>query len=706
MTHQLDAIFKPRSIAVVGATDRDLSINKALLTNLVFGNFQGPVYPVNAKREVVHCIPAYPSVDAIPGPVDLAVLMVPVEQVPEVVEACGRKGVRGLVIITAGFREIGPEGAAREQRLVEQCAKYGMRFIGPNCFGVINNSPDVRLNATFSANPPTPGRVAFMSQSGALGEILLDKANQLGLGVARFASLGNKTDVSAMHLLEYWEDDPDVDLFLLYIESIGHARRFAEQARRIIAKKPLVTLKAGSSVRGAIAASSHTGALGNEERANEALFRQFGVTMAHNLEQLFQIGYALTRQPLPSGAGVGIVTNAGGPGILATDACTTAGLEVPELDAEIQGRLRAALRSECSAHNPIDVIASGGHEEYRLAMDAVMADPALHSIIVCFVPTIALDAYLVAEVIREYSDRGEKPIHVVWLTRGHIRGAEAVALLKEGGVPLYEFPFQVAEVIEAARAYGEWRDRVSLETPTCPVEPAARERVQAVLSRVRAEDRHELVDAEAQEVLGAYGIPFASTRLVSSPAEALRAAQELGYPVALKASAPGLLHKTDVGGVVLGIADADALAEACAEVAANVQRAKPEVRPRFLVQPMVEGGHELVLGVRLLPAYGHLIMFGLGGIFVELLQAVTFGIAPLTPGDARDMIESSPASKILEGYRGAAGGDVDALVDTLCRLSWLVFENPEIAEVDINPFRAFDDASRNAALDQVVVLTR
>ena len=704
MSDNLRAIFSPRSVAIIGATDRDMSINKRLLTNIVFNNFQGPVYPINPKRAVIHGIPAYKSVEDVPGPVDLAILLIPVHKTPEIIESCGRKGVKGLVIITAGFREIGGEGIEREKKLHEQCKKYGIRFIGPNCFGVINTNPAVRLNGTFSANNPLPGVAAFMSQSGALGEVLMDRANQVGLGISRFASLGNKTDVSAVDLIELWENDDDVKLYLLYIESIGHGRRFAEMSRRILVKKPLVALKAGRTERGALAAASHTGALANERLADEALFRQFGVIQVNNLDEMFHTAYALLNQPLPKGPGIGVVTNAGGPGILVTDACITAGLEVPELSSQVQDKLNNQLRIECSTHNPIDVIASGGPEEYRVALEAVMEADNIHSIIVVFVPNVVMDALETAKVIREFSDRKQKPIHVVPMIKGHIHGEEAEACLKEGGIPLYSFPYQVAKVIDSTLFYREWKEHTAKQELVCNVSIEKRNKALQVITKCKNETRVELTDTEARKLLSSYDIPIVETADASTISELSQAAERVGYPVVLKSNHPGLLHKTDIGGVELNITNAEELKKAKKRIEDKIFKTKQIKVNNFTLQPMVLGGHELILGVRFMSAYGHLIMFGLGGIFVELTKAVTFGIAPLTRTDALSMIEQSPAHKLLTGFRGKSGSDIEIIVDTLCNLSFLAFEHPEIAEIDINPFLVFDKSSKNVALDQLIVL--
>ncbi len=702
----LDAIFRPKSVAVIGASDREHTLNRAMFMNLIMGNFQGPVFPVNPKHSFVQGIRAYRTVEEVPDEVDLAVILVPRNAVLDVVEGCGRKGVKGLIVVTAGFKETGHEGAALERELADLVESHNMRMIGPNCFGVVNTNPDVRLNATFATYEPTPGKIGFISQSGALGEILIDRAEREGLGMAQFASVGNKADVDAHEILGYWENDDDIKAILLYLENIGEPREFTRMARRICHQKPIITLKAGRTARGAAAASSHTGALADEEAANQAIFEQYGVIRVNSVESLFQVSTILVNQPPLRGPNVAVITNAGGPAILATDGLIGQGLNVPEISEEGKAKLRKVLRPECSLRNPIDVIASGGAEQYRAALEVAFEQENIHAITVLFVPVIMIDAMEVAQVIADFSDRRQKPMQVVWLARGKYRSEEAERFLRSKLIPMYEMPVEAAKALSRAAYYYEWREKPVGNEVTFPVDlPAVRKIISAALD----EGRTALSDNECMEVLSNYSLPTLRTHRVSTRDEALEAAQTLGYPVVLKASRAGLMHKTEVGGVELDIPDPTKLMSAWERIDEGLKKHDLKEGTGFLVQPMVNlgnGGVECVLGLRNLEKYGPMLMFGLGGIYVEILKAVGFRMVPLTDEDAKELVMQCPGWPILGGARGRPPIDLDAVVESILRLAQLAWENPEIAEIDLNPFIVFPDGNKNVALDQVVVLGR
>ncbi|MCX6646910.1 MAG: CoA-binding protein, partial [bacterium] len=528
----LDAIFRPKSIAVIGASNNEGSLNCALFMNLIMGNFKGPVFPVNPKYEYVHGIKSYKSISEIPDQVDLAIIMVPRDAVFGIVDRCGQKGVKGLIVITAGFKETGKDGSELETSLINKIKSYGMRMIGPNCFGVMNLSAGICMNATFSAHTPTPGKAAFMSQSGGLGEILIDRADRESLGMAQFASIGNNADVSGNDLLEYWQDDPEIKAILMYLESIGDPRQFGRLARKISRDKPLITLKAGRTARGAAAASSHTGALADQDAANTALFEQYGVIQVNSVESLFKVGSLLVNQPRPKGRNVAVITNAGGPGILMTDALISNGLFVPEIPREEQAKLRALLRPEASVHNPIDVIASGGPNEYRASLETVYNDDNFHSVVVLFIPVTIIDAYEVAEVLVEFAKKGKKPIQVVWLARGKVRGDEAEALLRKEQVPMYEMPLEAAEALVHATQYNEWLEKPIGREPKFSVDNQS---VRTLIENVITDGRRSLSDRECFDLLKYYELPTLESRWVDTVDEALFAAKELSWPVVLRA---------------------------------------------------------------------------------------------------------------------------------------------------------------------------
>ncbi|HEX9744201.1 MAG TPA: acetate--CoA ligase family protein, partial [bacterium] len=656
MSHQekpdLDPIFQPKSVAVIGASDREHTLNRAMFMNLILGNFQGAVYPVNPSHDYVHGIRAYKTIEDIPDHIDLAVILVPKKFVLDVLDQCGRKGVKGVVLITAGYKETGHDGAQEEKEIVEKIREYGMRMIGPNCFGVMNTDPKVQMNATFTAYEPTPGKVGFISQSGGLGEILIDRAQRVGLGMAQFASIGNKADVKGDEILDYWENDERIKAILLYLENIGNPRRFGTIAASISRVKPIITLKAGRTERGAKAASSHTGALADEDAANIAIFEQYGVIQVDSVETLFQTGSLLVNQPEIKGRNVLVVTNAGGPGILATDALITHGMQIPELcDNEIQ-RLETELRPECSIRNPIDVIASGGPEEYKKAIEAGMNDDNIHAIFVLFIPVIMVDAEEVARVIGEFSDMKKKPIQVVWLTRGRYRGEDAENYLREKLVPLYEMPLDAARALGLATSYYEWRRKPVGEFPEFDIDIS---KAKAITESVYQAGRTAFNDKEAIELFRFYGLPTLRSERIKTRDQALETAQDIGYPVVLKASVTGLLHKTEVGGVELDIKDPTELMDAFSRINANLKSHNYTEDVEFLVQPMMnldEGGVECVLGLRNLEKYGPMIMFGMGGIYIEILKAVSFRMVPMTDMDAAEMVKTSPGWPILAGARG------------------------------------------------------
>ncbi|HEX5041832.1 MAG TPA: acetate--CoA ligase family protein [Candidatus Polarisedimenticolaceae bacterium] len=677
--HQLDAIFRPRSVAVIGASRQKSTIGREILRNLLEFEFNGAVYPVNRSAETVASMKCYPSVLDVPGEVDLAVVTVPRERVLEVVDQCGRKGVRGLVLITAGFKEVGADGARLEGELRRRLKRHGMRMVGPNCMGVINTEPEVRLNATFAASLPPRGNVGFVSQSGALGEAILADAAQSGLGVAMFVSMGNKTDISGNDLLEYWEDNPDVQTILLYLESFGNPRKFTQIARRITRKKPIVVVKAGRTAAGARAASSHTGSLVELDVAAESLLEQCGVLRVSSMEELFVQAAALANQPLPGGSRVAIVTNAGGPGILCTDACIGNGLEMAELSPRTRRALARALPPEASTGNPVDMIASADAARYRAALDLVRRDPGVDGIIAIFVSPIMIDAYEVARAIAGGAD-GRKPVLCVFM--GKQRSAEGVEELRRHRVPVYRFPEEAASALAAMARYKALRERPQGQSVTFPVD---RERARRALARARRAGRTALAAVEVQEVLAAYGFPLVPSAVAASAAEAIAAARELGYPVVLKALSERISHKSDVGGVKVDLRTADEVGAAYDDLISRLRRRDPDLQ--VLVQRMVRGGREVLLGMAREPRFGPILMFGLGGIFVEVLRDVAVRIHPITDLGARAMIERVKGYPLLAGARGEPPVALSRVEEGLLRLSQLVsdFED-ELAELDLNPF--------------------
>jgi acetyltransferase len=677
--HPLDALFRPRSVAVVGASSKKLTIGREILHNLIDFEFSGPVYPINPQSSVVHSIKAYRSLKDVPGDLDLVVVSVPRDKVLQVVEECGRKGVKGLVMITAGFKEVGAEGAKLEGKLAAKLKKLGMRMVGPNCMGIINTEPGIRLNATFASSVPERGSVGFISHSGALGEAILADAARTGIGVAMFVSLGNRTDISGNDLLEYWENNDEVQTILMYLESFGRPRRFTDLARRVTRKKPIITVKAGRTAAGARAASSHTGSIVGLDIATESLFEQTGVLRVSSLEEMFVQASAFVKQPLPKGERIAVVTNAGGPGILCTDACIGRGLKMAELKSSTLRAISKVLPPEASVSNPIDMIASAEGEQYRKVLDLVKKDPNVDGIVAIFVSPVMIDAYEVARAIADSAD-GEKPVMSVFM--GKQRSREGIEELNRHKVPVYRFPEEAASAMSAMARYRAMRDEPQGREVTFKVD---RDRARSAIAAARKDGRSDLSPSEVRTLLESYGLPLAPCRTTSSAAEAIAAAQELGYPVVLKIASDKISHKSDVGGVKVDLRNADEVGSSYRELRARFHRRDPNMK--VMVQKMVQGGKEVILGMTRDPQFGPLLMFGLGGIFVEVMKDISVGVHPLTDEMARKMIAKIKGYPLLAGARGEKPVDMDFLLEALLRLNQLVSDfRDDLGELDLNPF--------------------
>ena len=686
MSSSLDALFRPSAIAVVGASRRADTIGHQIVDNLLRHGYTGVVYPVNPGARAVHSIAAFPSVSAIPGDVDLAVVVVPKELVPAVVEDCGAKGVKGLVVISAGFKEVGAEGAQREARLGEQTRALGMRVVGPNCMGILSTDPATSMNATFAPSMPPSGPLSFMSQSGAMGVTILDYAAEYGIGIHHFVSVGNKLDVSGNDLVEYWRDDPGTKVILMYLENFGNPRRFTKLARTVSRTKPIVVVKSGRTKAGARAAASHTGALAGVDVAIDALLAQCGVLRAESVQELFDIAMALEAQPIPAGGRVAIVTNAGGPGIMIADACESEGLEVVELSADTQARLREVFPAEASVRNPVDMIASATSESYRVALHHILADPNVDAAIAAFVPPLGVRQVDVASsIVDVYRSRtpADKPILAVLMGRHGL--PEGRAELHEAGVPAYTFPESAARALAAMVRYRRWLERSDPEPTHFDVDGAA---VEAILDRAARDGRANLKEHEALGILAAYGLPVVAHALCGTLADARAVAESFGYPVVLKAVAPGVVHKSDVGAVKVDIRTPRELDLAFGDMVRRLGEAEIDLEG-ILVEKFVSGGRETIVGLSTDPSFGPILMFGLGGIYVEALKDVSFRLAPVSVVDAEEMIGSIRGARLLEEFRGEAGADRAALVEAIQRISQLVVDHPRIRELDVNPLLAF-----------------
>ncbi len=695
----LDSILRPSSIAVIGASRTPHTIGHEIVAALLKGGFTGPVYPVNPKARSICAVPAFPDLRSVPGPVEQAIVVVPAPLVRGVVEECVELGVQGLVVISAGFREIGPDGAAAEKALVDYVRARGVRMVGPNCMGVLNADPAVAMNGTFYPNLPPFGRAAFVSQSGALGLSVLDYAREYGIGIAQFVSVGNKADVSGNDLLEAWEADPGIDVILMYVESFGNPRKFLELAARISKTKPIIAVKSGRSRAGAQAASSHTGALAASDVVVGAMLTQAGVLRADSVEELFDFAMAFSGQPLPKSRRTAVVTNAGGPGILAADALDAKGLEVAPLSPETVERLKPLFPSYASIRNPLDMIASATPAGYRSALTSLLADPVMDSVVAIFVPPLGVSQVDVSEAIAEaaIAHRG-KPVLAVLM--GHEGLPAGKAGLHHAGIPAYVFPESAARALSALWRQAEYQSR-----PLEPAErlPIDRDRVARALRGGGGNGVRKLPELEALEVLAAAGIPTAEARLVRSATEARDAAEAIGLPVALKVVAPTIVHKSDAGGVSLGLETADQVAEEYEQLLVRVAGAEPDaVVSGVLVERMLAPGREAIVGATRDPSFGPVVMVGLGGIYVEAFRDVAFRLPPLARAEVRRMIRSLRGVPLLDGIRGMPAVDFGALEDAVLRVGELMLAFPEITELDVNPLVLYPDGAR--AADARVVL--
>lgn len=692
----LNPLFQAQTIAVVGASRRPGSIGHELFHNLLSSGFAGTVYPVNPSATSVGAVRAYPSVAAIPEKIDLAIIVVPANVALDAARESLDAGVRGLVVISAGFAETGEAGRQRQAELLHMCRSRGARLIGPNCMGVLVSQPTGMLNGTFSPCLPPSGTVAVASQSGALGIAILQQARQIGIGISAFISMGNKADVSSNDLLEYWEDDPATSAIVLYLESFGNPSRFARVARRVGTRKPIIAVKGGRAAAGQRAAASHTAALAGSDVAVDALFRQAGVIRCDTLAELFDVTTLLANQPLPEGNRVGIITNAGGLGILCADACEANGLHLPTLTEATQERLRAMLPAEASVANPVDMLASGSAASYGQALQHVLADPGIDAAIILFIPPLVTNAADVAAAIAESVNPSiQKPVLACFVD------AEGVPriLREQAGIPCYTFPEAAARALGHAAMRAEWLRRPVGEIPTFGDIDADSARA-AVNSALGRDENPWLTQDELARVLATYGIPTPRSEIVHSPEEAAEAFGRIGGTVVAKLVSETITHKSDVGGVHLNIDTPEGAAEAYRLTEAKLaERGLSDALDGMLIQEMLTGGIECLVGVTTDPVFGPLIGFGLGGVTAEAIGDVAFRLQPLTDVDAEELIGSVKAARLLRGYRGSPPADIPALRNILLRISRLVEDIPEITDLDLNPVLVRPGGQGAVALD-------
>lgn len=707
MFKDISRIMSPASIAVVGATNRPGSVGLAVFSNLLRAGYQGVLFPINPKARSVQGVKCYPSLSAVPDQVDMVVIIVPPQAVASVVEEAALIGAQGAVVITAGFKEVGGQGAVLEEQVKAAAQRHGVHLIGPNCLGVINTNPAVRMNASFANKTAKPGNIAFISQSGALCTAVLDVAEAWGpnIGFSKFISFGNKADVTEIDLLNYLKDDPDTEVILMYLEDISDGHKFIEIAREIAwdYNKPMLAIKSGRSAEGARAATSHTGSLAGSEAAYDAIFLQSGIQRVEGITELFYYAQAFSQQPPPRGNRIAIVTNAGGPGIMATDAAIRHGLQLAQLSEETKAKLGQHLPATASLHNPVDVIGDATHERYEAAIRLVLEDEGVDGAVVILTPQAMTDILETAQIVPRVVQGVDKPVLASFM--GVVDVSAGVDYLQEHGIPNYIFPEAAVRSMASMVRFGErLKPRARWLRPVVADCSSSQTLIGEALEQ---ETCHLMHEREAARILACYGLPLLKSRLAHSEEELEQAAHVVGFPMVMKIVSPQIVHKSDAGGVKVGIQDLEQARTAYREIVANAKAFDPQaVIEGVLAVEMAPKGLEVILGAKRDPKFGPIVMFGLGGTLVEVLKDVTFRLAPMWESSAENMIHEIKAYQVLKGVRGNPASDEAAIKDCILRVSQMLEENPQISELDINPLIVYPVGQGCRVADCRMVLKR
>ncbi|HPP30534.1 MAG TPA: acetate--CoA ligase family protein [bacterium] len=690
----LKRFFIPESVAVIGASKHPDKLGFKILKNVVDGGYKGKVYPVNpsAEGDILN-LKSYKSISEIPIPPDLAIIVIPARFVLDVAEECGKKGVKGLIVISAGFKEAGEEGKKREEMLKEIVKKYKMRMIGPNCLGVIDVVNN--LNASFAFDMPPKGKISFITQSGALGTAVLDWAAKEEIGLSKFVSFGNMADVSETDLIEDFGEDPETNVILLYLEGLKDGKKFIETARRVAMKKPIIMVKAGKSTAGSKAVSSHTGSLAGSDNAYNAGLKQAGVIRANSVQELFDYAMTFSSQPVPKGRKVAIVTNAGGPAVMATDAIEAEGLTPAAISEKGETLLKEFLSPAANVHNPVDILGDALADTYGKAMEIVLSEDGVDAVVAILTPQVVTQIPESAEKIAQISQKYKKPVVASFM--GGKRIEDGVKVLMKKGIPNYPFPERAVSSIRAMVNYKEWKEKKKGEIKRFDVN---KEKAARIIDDIKKSGRKTAGDIEGREILASYGITTVDSFLAKNISECKRYFKRIGSPVVMKLVSPDILHKTEAGGVKVGIASVKDIEISFKEIIDSARRYKKDaVIEGVQIQPLISGGTEVIVGVSKDPQFGHLLMFGLGGIYVELLKDVSFRVIPITDIDAVEMIEEIKTSKMLKGFRNIPERDIEAIKDVLLRISQLCMDFQEIEEMDINPLIVFEKGAGVIAVD-------
>jgi acetyltransferase len=683
----LDPLFKPRAVAIVGASTKELSIGNVIIKNLQRFGYQGKIYPIHPSAPEIRGLKAYKTLAEVPGDVDLAHIIIPSKFVPQIIEECGQKGIHAAIINSAGFSEMGAEGAQLQEAFLANAKKYGVRIFGPNCQGIINTDPTLKAYCNFTFTFPEPGAISVVALSGGVGAVIMQALSDLGVGMRMYASNGNASDISISEILRYWGRDSGCRAIILYTEGFADPKEFLEVAREVAALKPVLAMKAGRTEQGAKAASSHTGSLAGVDIATELIFEKTGILSFNDEEEMVRAAMAFATQPIPAGNRVGIITNTGGPAVIATDVFGASGMDVPKLSETTIARLKETQLPEAALENPIDVVATAGGVQFRAAMDALLDDDSLDSLFINFVTAPFTDTQSVAREIVAVGALGRKPIVCNLMTDlTQERFQETRRILKDGGIPCYANPTAAAKALAALATYGRLRRRDIGQPETLPGVDSAK--AASILQQAKEVGREVLSAKEVYTIFEAYGIPVTPWQVVENADQAVGAAEMIGYPVVLKVDSAELDHKSDMGGVAINLRDADSVGAAVEDMQTRLGGTR---KLNFLVQKFLPGGRELIIGASTSRGLGHLVMFGLGGIYVETLKDVVFKIAPVTRVEAEEMLSAIKTSALLDGLRGQKGVDKKAVVGIIQRVSQLLTDHPEIQEMDLNPVMAFED---------------
>jgi len=679
----LDKLFKPKSVAIIGASVKELSIGNVITKNLLHFNYKGPIYPINPKADEIRGVKAYPTIFDVPGDIDVAHIVIPPPFVPQAVEDCGKRGINAVIINTAGFKEMGSEGQALEDQIVENAKKFNVRVFGPNCQGIINTDPELNAYCDFTFTYPKPGYISIVAQSGGVGAIIMQNFFDLDVGMRMYASNGNACDISIPEIIEYYGQDEGTRVIVLYVETLPDPQEFMEATRKVAAKKPILAMSAGTTEVGAKAATSHTGGLAGGI-VTDLIFKKTGIVSFTSAAEMCQAAVTFATQPIPKGNRVGMITNTGGPAIIATDELIKGNLEMPPLSEKAKAVLKETMFSVASINNPLDVVATAGPPQFRSAVDVMMDEEQIDSVYIVFVTAPFTDCHGIAKELTIVNKQGRKPIVCNFIT-DKPQWADTVETMKEGGIPCYEFPETAAKALTALTRYHRLstRDAGSVKTYS----DVDTQKCKDIISSAKESGREILSASDVYEILSAYNIPVADWRMAGDADSAVKVAEEIGFPVVIKADSESVVHKSDVGGVAVNLGDS----EAVRSVVNNMKEKFNAEDLEFFVQKFMPGGRELIVGAKAEEGLGHLVMFGLGGIFVEVFKDVVFNITPVTDTEAIEMLESVKAAPLIKGVRGEKGLCEKDITEIIQRVSQLVSDLPDIQEMDLNPLIAYED---------------